>query len=566
MIHLKRILDTSSNTLALDFEDKCKLLAPTLGFCGVFFFCYYSALIIPKFGIDSTIFLIDNIGGMFIIFGFVTSIVLTKRIKNHFLLILPSLTTVATTSLFLIHKEFYISSSHLWLSSQIIGIVFSSYLGLPKWNLALFILNASVPPLIASQYSHLEVDVVIWQQAIVYFASLISIYLSYGFLLKKSKLTDARDRALMAENIKSQFLANMSHELRTPMNGVVGTLQLLQREQLDKQQMELVERGLLSSKSLLSLINDILDFSKMESGLLHLEVIETDVVAVTEEAMTEISLWAKDKGLTVKLDVQPKLNRGWLTDPVRFKQVLLNLLSNGLKFTDFGTVTVKLFERDKSLHLQVSDTGIGMDKQALDSLFERFSQADVSTTRQFGGSGLGMAICQQIVQLMAGSIEVTSQPGQGSTFHVVLPLQQVALIDGEQTAKQLQAPELSGICVLLAEDNKVNQKVFEAMMVQTGAELLIANDGQEAVDCFNRREPALVFLDIQMPNLNGMEACKLIKQRNPLVPVIAITANVFEDDVQSYLAAGFEQCLAKPLDINALYRLLEQKSADLFNQ
>lgn len=557
MLNRLKFTPVSISTLEVDFNDKRKLLLPTLGFCFLFFTFYYSILIIPRFGTDSIVFLVDNIGGAFIVSGFAIAYWLTKYVQWHWLLMLPSFMSVAVTSLFLLHHEFYLAVSHLWLSSQIIGVVFSTYLGLPKWNCVLFILNASVPPLIASQVDYLTPADIASQQAIVYFSSIISIYLSFNFLQKKSELTDARDVAVMAESIKSEFLANMSHELRTPMNSVIGTLQILQRQALNEKQTELVSQGLRSSKSLLSIINDILDFSKMEAGQLTFEDIATDVVELTEETVSEMLPLAEQKGLTIDLSVAQGMHKNWIVDPVRFKQVQFNLLSNAVKFTHKGGINLAIYQEGDKLVFCVKDTGIGMEDKSVEQLFERFAQADVSITRKYGGTGLGMAICQQIVAHMQGQIKVKSVLGQGTQFDVYLPLEQASSANKTSTAQTFRAvPIYQGIPVMLAEDNMVNQRIFSAIVEPTKAQLMIAKDGLEAVNMYKAQPVSLVFLDIQMPNMNGVEACKVIKELNPNVTLIAVTANVFKEDIIKYKEAGFADCLAKPVDIDALYQVM----------
>ena len=481
-------------TLEKDFQDKRKLLLPTLGFCFVFFTFYYALLIIPRFGIDSTVFLIDNLGGAFIISGFAISFWITKYIKKHVLLLLPSFMTLSTTTVFLAHEEFYTSVQHLWLSAQIIGIVFATYLGHPKWNTLLFILNVTIPPIVATQISYLSPADIVYKQAIVYFASLISIFLSYSFLLKKAELMKARDKALKAEKIKSDFLANMSHELRTPMNSVVGALQMLQRQELAANQSELVVRGLLSSKSLLAIINDILDFSKMEAGQLTYDPVDTNIIALAEEISYEMEPIADDKNICLKLIIEDNLHPYYSVDPVRLKQVLFNLISNAIKFTHQGHVELKLSVNEQNIIVDVTDTGIGMNEKAIQKLFDRFTQADVSTTREYGGTGLGMAICQQIVEMMNGAITVDSEVGKGTNFKVSLPLAKVADVeDKTRSNQQVQAPDCQGKTFLLAEDNLVNQKIFSAMIKPTQSHLDIAADGQQAIELYQTKSFDLVF-------------------------------------------------------------------------
>lgn len=484
------------------------------------------------------------------------SILLTNRYRNHFLLNLPAFMTLGSTSLFLIHEEFYASMSHLWISSQIIGIIFAIYLGLPKWNMTLLGLNITVPPIIASQFGHLDPIYIMSQQAIVYFASIMSIFLSYQFLDKKLELIKARDLALEAENTKTEFLANMSHELRTPMNGVVGILQLLKKEGLAPKQKGLIDIGLSSSKSLLTIISDILDFTKMESRQLTLEQRPTDVIELCEETIQECSPLLKNKSLTINFKSHPDLHPIWFTDSIRFKQILFNLISNAVKFTEKGFINIVLYEKDDILKIRVQDTGMGMDQTAIENLFIRFSQASTSTSRKFGGTGLGMAITQQLVNLMGGDIQVESEVSKGTTFNITLKLHKALQSKAEKEDELTDfVPDLLGTTILLAEDNLINQEVFKAALEPTCTQLLIANDGVEAVELFKQNHIDFVFLDIRMPNMGGVEAGEIIKALDPKVPMIAVTANVFKDDIENYKTIGFDEHLPKPINMKELMNI-----------
>ncbi len=548
--------DFPAQILALDFEDKRKLLLPSIYFCVAFFFLYYTFLIVPKFGTDSVVFIIDNIGGLFIISGFIVSYFLSRVYKNHFVLFLPSFMSVFTTSLFLLHQPFYESVDHLWISSQIIGIIFSIYLGSPKWNVCLFILNALVPPLIGFFSEHLSPTNIIYKQAIVYYASVISIYLSYRVLEGKSELALARDKAINTEAFKSQFLANMSHELRTPMNGVLGSLQLLEREPLNHKQQQLLCNGISSSKLLLCVLNDILDISKLESRQLKLDIKSENIILTIEEAVREMSYLAAEKKLSLNFKYDLEMEQFWQFDSLRLKQIMLNLISNAVKFTEQGQVSVNLSQKTTNLEISVSDTGIGMSEDFLQQIFQRFTQAEPSTSKQYGGTGLGTAICFEIVSLMNGQIEVTSELGKGSTFIVSLPLQVSQTHDVEQVKEQdIKVPNGEGLTTLIAEDNMINYVVFEAMMSPTNTHILFAKDGVEAIDLFSKSHVDIIFLDIQMPNMDGIEACKAIREVSKNIPIIAITANLFEDDIRKYEEVGFDGYLSKPLDMQKLYDL-----------
>ena len=377
-------------------------------------------------------------------------------------------------------------------------------------------------------------------------------------LLIQNELKLAKESADKANQTKSDFLANMSHEIRTPMNGVMGALQILARENLSDNAKELVNTATISSSSLLTIINDILDFSKIEAEKLTLENVGFNLSKIIELLLYETKELAQSKNNHIVFSIEDSYKEGWQGDPVRIKQIMLNLLSNSLKFTENGEVTIILSVTAKSeLQIEVSDTGIGMSPETVENVFNRFQQADNSTTRKFGGTGLGISITRSLVTLMHGKIEVTSEVGKGTSFTVTLPLtanqSNTELIND---IEEVPIPDLTGITVLLAEDNRINQKIFEKMMMGTHAKLHIAENGIEAVNKATELNVDIVFMDIQMPEMDGREACQIIKEKHPLLPIIALTANVMVDDVKQYAMDGFEGHIGKPININELYRAL----------
>ncbi|PKI17832.1 PAS domain-containing hybrid sensor histidine kinase/response regulator [Colwellia sp. 12G3] len=378
-------------------------------------------------------------------------------------------------------------------------------------------------------------------------------------------LEKALEDAEGANIAKSDFLANMSHEIRTPMNGVLGSLQILKRDNLSESSKEMVEMGITSSKNLLAIINDILDLSKIESNNISLESLPTNIIELFKSIIAELSFLAEQKKIGLTFTIKEGMHAYWLADPVRLRQIILNLISNAIKFTPKGEVNISLREQNEKVVFEVKDTGIGISETQISKLFHRFEQADATTTRNFGGTGLGLPIAKQLANLMGGEITVTSEENIGSIFSVVLPLHKTELnSDDALELTQVPAPQAEQLNILLAEDNRINQKIFSAVLRPTKATIRIANDGIEAIDEVGKLLPDLIFMDIQMPNMDGVQACEIIKISHPTIPIIALTANVMTRDVDKYKQAGFDHCLGKPIDVDEIYTLLLNYT-DLFD-
>lgn len=381
----------------------------------------------------------------------------------------------------------------------------------------------------------------------------------------ESDLRNAKQLAESSTKARSQFLSNMSHEIRTPINGILGTLQLLQREISENQHSRLIGNAIFSAKSLLRIINDILDYSKIDANQLELETVELSLDNVIESVVSDFLPEAHNKDITIKTVFAQNMANRWLSDPVRLRQILINLVSNAVKFTDVGSVTIKVSEASNAaqngIFIAVSDTGIGMSEHALSQLFERFTQADTSITRRFGGSGLGMSITHNLVTLMGGYIRVASSEGNGTKFLVFLPLEKAA---NQGTSTQddglsYETPDLAGKCILVAEDNMINQEIVKSMLEKTNADLHFAENGRVAVDMFNKVAPDIVLMDIQMPLMDGKQAFRLIREKDTVVPIVATTANVMTEDVKEYQALGFTGYLSKPFDLPSFYRYLNEQ-------
>ncbi len=392
------------------------------------------------------------------------------------------------------------------------------------------------------------------------FVLLLVFYFSY---LLRANANQARlaKKALAGAQSKSDFLSNMSHEIRTPMNSIMGILQILGRDLNHQQDLKLVDRALFSAKSLLGIINDILDFSKIEARQLSLENIDFSIDMIVETTVSELAPYASRKSIYLKADIEEGMPTIRVGDPVRVKQILLNIVSNAVKFTEQGGVVIEVKEEQredkKGVVFKITDTGIGISEAAVKHLFVRFNQADTSITRRYGGTGLGLTITQNLIELMGGNISVTSELGAGTCMRVYLPLTESSSPDNYTAVSEAVAPpNLEDLTILIAEDNDVNRIVIETMLSVTNATIHFAENGRIALEKFKQINPDLILMDIQMPEMDGIQACLAIRELNSSVPLIALTANVMKEDIMEYDAAGFTGHLAKPLDMNELNRTL----------
>ncbi|MFZ5721850.1 MAG: ATP-binding protein [Pseudomonadota bacterium] len=381
--------------------------------------------------------------------------------------------------------------------------------------------------------------------------------------LAERDLIHARDRAEAGSRAKDEFLATVSHEIRTPLNGVLGMAQAMANDELPPAQRRRLDVVRRSGELLLDLLNNVLDLSKIESGRLQLEDAVVNVADLTRRAAEGFGGQLAERDVSLTVSISPEAEGCFTGDAARLSQILLNLVSNAIKFTEQGDISVRLARPDGRLMLEVADTGIGIAPAHLDTIFDRFVQADATTTRRFGGSGLGLAITRELVALMGGSITVESLLGAGSTFRVELPLPPAG--DEPMAVPAVAATQegLPPLRVLAAEDNEVNQLVLRTLLEQVGITPAVVGDGQEAVEAWAAGVWDLILMDIQMPVMDGLAATQEIRRREresgqSPVPIIALTANVMQDQVREYLAAGMTSVVGKPIQIGELLAAMEQ--------
>jgi signal transduction histidine kinase/CheY-like chemotaxis protein len=380
--------------------------------------------------------------------------------------------------------------------------------------------------------------------------------------------------AEQANRLKSEFLANMSHELRTPMNGVLGMIRLSLGTELSTDQRDYLEMARTSAESLLVLLNDILDFSKIESGRLELEAVEFPVRQCLQDAVRTLTISAEEKGLKLILEVHPAVPRLLVGDAGRLRQVLLNLIANAVKFTATGEVSIRAESTTPAngeicVHISVTDTGIGIPADKQTSIFDAFRQADSSTTRKFGGTGLGLTISSRLVGLMGGHIWVESQPERGSTFHFTvrasIPRQadagaehRLEFIPG---ASQEPGTVAEPLRILVAEDNPINQKVASHLLEGQGHSVILAANGREVLAALDRGSPDLILMDVQMPEMDGIETTAAIRARErdsgTHVPIVAMTAHAMSAHRQKCLDAGMDGFIAKPVNPKELFAAVQ---------
>jgi signal transduction histidine kinase/ActR/RegA family two-component response regulator len=396
----------------------------------------------------------------------------------------------------------------------------------------------------------------------------------YRLLEKKFKAISEKAEMLEHEIRSTElFLASMSHEIRTPLNGIIGMTEVLDETSLSQEQKEYVTMIRESSNNLRVIVNDVLDVTKINAGKMELESIPFDLVTKIEASVGIFKPKIAEKGIELSVVTDPKIPREVMGDPTRLSQVIINLVSNAIKFTDKGgklDVITEFKNKNKdevTFKLSVSDSGIGMTKEQQEKIFEAFSQATVSTTRKSGGTGLGLTISRKIMNAMGTELEVESEEGKGATFFFVITMKIAKQTSVEVEEAEVEVVEekksFDEINVLVAEDNPINQKLIRIVLEKFGLNVTLASNGEEAYDSRVNNSYDLIFMDIQMPVMGGVEAThdilKYEKENNKEhIPIIALTANALPGDREKYMAEGMDDYATKPLDVKVIEKLIEK--------
>jgi signal transduction histidine kinase/CheY-like chemotaxis protein len=454
-----------------------------------------------------------------------------------------------------------------------LATIFSVMLVKHYWRLFAVIISASSTLLVP--FADLPYEKAIWLRLSISNAIVAIMVLALVSYLEKALVasldkSDEMKKALIREReanqTQSKFLATMSHEIRTPMNGILGLLDVMLSTDMSEKQRSHLEKIKYSGDVLHRVLNDILDFSKLTAGKLIIENVPINIHQLIVDASAVFQSEAQFKGIDLVFRVDDNVKPSLIGDPTRITQVMNNLVNNAIKFTDTGKVNIDLAithqtDTMQTLEFCVSDTGIGIPNNSKERIFSAFTQADDSTVRKFGGTGLGLKIAKNLVEQMGGQIWVDSVEQEGSQFFFTLSLRVSAEHPINKKVAKHARTQFTGN-VLVAEDNDINQVVAQQILLSYGLQVDLVNDGQQCIDALANGHYDLVFMDLHMPNVDGFEACSIIRRTNPDIPIVALTAAVLKDEVQKALDVGMNSHLAKPIDHVQLKYVLKRYLAE----
>ena len=465
------------------------------------------------------------------------------RFSGHLKSVLIILIVSITLSVTLIGLSSRTTSYGLYIALTV-SPVFATLLIGSRWGVFFFLLSCLQAAIFMIKESGMSAYIL--QEIMVFCMALLSLC-SLGIVFEEAR-KQAVNKANQALKARSDFLSTMSHEIRTPMNGILGISRLVLDTKLDQEQKKLTETVVSCGEHLLTLLNDILDLSKLEAGKIEFEYLPLDIRKLITQTVDIFQAQAIDKQISLKINIADNAPRWVRSDPTRLRQIISNLISNAVKFTDKGTITIELQYQEDHVELAVEDTGIGISPEQQNKIFDSFTQADVSTTRKYGGTGLGLSILKKLVVAMGGHVFVTSRVGYGSRFTCSLPLESIIeplqRIDNETMHKDFN------LNILVAEDNPVNQMVIRRLLEKEGFQVTIATDGEEVLSLAQSKHWDLIFMDCQMPKIDGYEATKALRSLDlaiSQVPIIAMTANAMHGDFENCLEAGMNDYLTKPI-------------------
>jgi signal transduction histidine kinase len=503
------------------------------------------------------------------LFGLYTKYLYPRDINNNIVNTIISICFAFTVSSVFLPPKYYTQLINPFLLVMVFCLIYVPFVYLvahrKKRPGAIYTLASSVPLMTAFSISMLHYWVIIPQLQLLNFACYAGFFFLQSLILSQRvyfKLKQARAEAEQGFIVKSEFLSTMSHEIRTPLNAVIGMSHLLLKNNPREDQIEQIDVMLFSANNLLSIVNDILDYNKIEAGKVTFEQIDMDLPSLLKNIVTGLQISAQDKGIALNLKIDSTLQNKVIGDPTRTSQVVTNLVHNAIKFTKVGAVEVSLTvlsqtEEEVMLRIEVKDTGIGISPEKQKMIFERFTQADSSTSRSFGGTGLGLAISKRILELQNSKLCLTSEEGQGSTFFFQQSFPRSArpldVKRVESLAKEEEKP-LTGIDILLVEDNLMNVMVAQKYLERWGARIDVALNGLEALEKLDVSRHRLILLDLHMPVMDGYEASRRMRDNGIVIPIIALTANL-PDEIQDQIAgAGMDDIVVKPFLPDELYR------------